>query len=136
VDAKADILVYGMAERTILELAEKLKHKESIESIRGICYVSKQKPEPSSNFQGHDIQLPDHAVVVNNKHELARMFATFYEMLTRLQEKDYISGKIPDIWFKIHPIPLSTKELDKIYEMPFARQVHPFYSKYGHVKAT
>jgi radical SAM superfamily enzyme YgiQ (UPF0313 family) len=51
VDAKADILVYGMAERTILELAEKLKHKESIESIRGICYVSKQKPEPSPIFK-------------------------------------------------------------------------------------
>jgi uncharacterized radical SAM protein YgiQ len=136
VDAKADILVYGMAERTILELAEKLKHKESIESIRGICYVSKQKPEPSSNFQGHDIQLPDHAVVVNNKHELAQMFVTFYD------NADPITGKRlyqrQDTRYLVQnpsQFPLSTEELDKIYEMPFARQVHPFYSKYGHVKA-
>jgi uncharacterized radical SAM protein YgiQ len=136
VDAKADILVYGMAEQSICELAEKLKHTENIESIRGICYVRKQKPDPSPHFQGHDIQLPDHAVVANNKHELALMFATFYA------NADPITGKRlyqrQDTRYLVQnpsQFPLPTKELDKIYEMPFARQVHPFYSKYGPVKA-
>jgi uncharacterized radical SAM protein YgiQ len=136
VDAKADFLVYGMAERSIFELAEKLKHKESIESIRGICYISKEKPELSPHFQGHDIQLPDHGVVVNNKYELARMFVTFYanadpitgKRLYQQQDTRYLVQNPPQF-------PLSTEELDKIYEMPFARRVHPFYSKYGYVKA-
>jgi uncharacterized radical SAM protein YgiQ len=136
VDAKADILVYGMAERSISELAEKLKHKENIESVRGICYISKQKPEPSPHFQGPDIQLPDHAVVVKNNDELAKMFATFYKnadpitgkRLYQRQDTRYLVQNPPQF-------PLSTEELDKIYEMPFSRQAHPFYSKDGHVKA-
>jgi len=136
VDSKADILVYGMAERTIIELTEKLKHKESIESVRGICYLSKQAPEPSHHFQGPDIQLPDHEVVVNNKDELAEMFATFYKnadpiigkRLYQRQDTRYLVQNPPQLT-------LSTKELDKIYGMPFNRQVHPFYAKDGHVKA-
>ena len=136
VDSKADILVYGMAERTIIELTEKLKHKESIESVRGICYLSKQAPEPSHHFQGPDIQLPDHEVVVNNNNELAGMFSTFYKnadpitgkRLYQRQDTRYLVQNPPQF-------PLSTEELDKIYEMPFNRQVHPFYSKDGHVKA-
>ncbi|MCU0614467.1 MAG: YgiQ family radical SAM protein [Desulfobacterales bacterium] len=136
VDSKADILVYGMAERTITELAEKLKYRKNIESVRGICYMSKQAPEPSLHFKGPDIQLPDHAVVVNNKDELARMFAAFYE------NADPIIGKRlyqrQDTRYLVQnpsQFPLSTEELDKIHEMPFARQVHPFYGKDGHVKA-
>ena len=136
VDSKADILVYGMAERSISELAEKFKRKENIESVRGICYISKQIPEQSTYFQGSDIQLPDHAVVVKNKDELAGMFKTFYK------NSDPISGKRlyqrQDTRYLVQnppQFPLSTDELDKIYEMPFARQVHPFYSKDGHVKA-
>jgi len=38
-DAKADILIYGMAERSVLELAEKLARREDFRRIRGICYV-------------------------------------------------------------------------------------------------
>jgi uncharacterized radical SAM protein YgiQ len=135
-DAKADILVYGMAERTILELSEKFKHKKSIESVRGICYLSKQVPEPSIHFQDPDIQLPDHAVVADNKNELMRMFTTFYnnsdpatgKRLYQRQDTRYLVQNPSQF-------PLSAEELDKIYEMPFARQVHPYYRKDGHVKA-
>jgi uncharacterized radical SAM protein YgiQ len=136
VDAKADILVYGMAERSISELAGKFKRKENIESVRGICYISKQVPEPSTYFQGPDIQLPDHKVVVKNKDELGRMFTTFYK------NSDPISGKRlyqrQDTRYLVQnppQFPLSTEEIDKIYELPFARQVHPFYGKDGHVTA-
>jgi uncharacterized radical SAM protein YgiQ len=136
VDSKADILVYGMAERSIIELAEKLKHKENIDSVRGICYISKKAPEPSSYFQGSDIQLPDHEVVAKNKDELARMFTTFYhnadpirgKRLYQRQDTRYLVQNPPQF-------PLSTAEIDNIYEMPFARDVHPFYGKDGHVKA-
>jgi uncharacterized radical SAM protein YgiQ len=37
-DAKADILVYGMGERTILELAERIRAKRPVPDVRGICY--------------------------------------------------------------------------------------------------
>ena len=135
-DAKADILVYGMAERTIFQLAENLKHKENLESLRGICYVSKHKPEPSSYFENPDIQLPDHAVVIRNNAELEHMFHVFYKnsdpitgkRLYQRQDTRYLIQNPPQL-------PLSTKELDKVYEMPFTRQVHQFYAKEGHVKA-
>ncbi|MCK5294218.1 MAG: YgiQ family radical SAM protein, partial [Arcobacteraceae bacterium] len=41
-DAKADILVYGMAEKSIIEVADALKNNNSINNIRGICYISKE----------------------------------------------------------------------------------------------
>ena len=136
VDAKADILVYGMAERTILELAEKIKNRENTESIRGICYISKEVPELSPDFNGPDIQLPDHEVVAKDNDELARMFGAFYE------NSDPITGKRlyqrQDTRFIVQnpaQFPLSTNELDKVYEMPFAREVHPFYAEQGYVKA-
>lgn len=136
VDAKADILVYGMAERTILELAEKIKNRENTESIRGICYISKEVPELSPDFNGPDIQLPDHEVVAKDNDELAKMFGAFYE------NSDPITGKRlyqrQDTRFIVQnpaQFPLSTNELDKVYEMPFAREVHPFYAEQGYVKA-
>jgi len=61
-DSKADILVYGMGEKTILELAGKLKSNQELRDTRGICYISKT---PVENY----IELPAFEEV-NGKQEL------------------------------------------------------------------
>jgi len=135
-DAKADILVYGMGEKSVLQLAEKLEKKESLEAVRGICYISRQVPEPVPFFPGPDIRLPDHAVVIKDKDQLARMFSIFYDnadpvrgkRLYQRQDTRYLVQNPPQFT-------LSTEELNNVFELPYKREVHPFYGKQGHVKA-
>jgi uncharacterized radical SAM protein YgiQ len=67
---------------------------------------------------------------------LVRMFSTFYKNADPLTGKRLFQRQ--DTRYLIQnpsQFPLSTEELDQVYEMPFTRQVHPFYGKAGHVKA-
>lgn len=135
-DAKADILVYGMAEETVLQLAEALGKGEGIEKIRGICYISRTLPATPSPFAGEDIVLPDHATVSREKDGFGRMFRLFYEnadpvtarRLVQKQDTRYLVQNPP-------PVPPATRALDRVYELPFARDVHPYYKSQGRVAA-
>jgi len=135
-DAKADILIYGMAEQSVLELAQRFKRQEDIRSIRGICYISRQFPEAGPDFAGPDIELPDHDNVSRNKELFIQMFKTFYENADPLTAKRLCQRQ--DTRYLVHnppQFPLCGDALDRIYELPYARDVHPFYKKQGHVTA-
>ncbi len=135
-DAKADVLIYGMAEQSILELAQRFKRQEDIRSIRGICYISRQFPEAEPDFAGPDIELPDHDNVSRDKKLFIRMFKTFYENADPLTAKRLCQRQ--DTRYLVHnppQLPLAGDALDRIYELPYARDVHPFYKKQGRVAA-
>ena len=135
-DAKADVLTYGMAEQSILELAERFKHREDIASIRGICYISRQLPQAAAEFEGPDIELPDHETVSQNNEQFSRMFKTFYENADPLRARRLCQRQ--DTRYLVHNpprLPLSGEDLDRIYELPYARDVHPIYKKQGRVTA-
>lgn len=135
-DAKADVLIYGMAEQSILELAQRFKRQEDIRSIRGICYISRQFPEAEPDFAGPDIELPDHDNVSRDKELFSRMFKTFYENADPLTAKRLCQRQ--DTRYLVHnppQLPLAGDALDRIYELPYARDVHPFYKKQGRVAA-
>jgi uncharacterized radical SAM protein YgiQ len=135
-DAKADVLIYGMAEQSILELAERFKRQKDIRSIRGICYISRQVPQAVADFPGPDIELPDHGNVSRDKERFIRMFKTFYENADPLTAKRLYQRQ--DTRYLVHnppQLPLSGDALDRIYELPYARDVHPFYKKQGRVAA-
>jgi len=135
-DAKADVLVYGMAEQSSLELAARFKRHEDIRSIRGICYISRQLPQAVPDFAGSDIELPDHDNVSRDKELFIRMFKTFYENADPLTAKRLYQRQ--DTRYLVHnppQLPLSGEALDRIYELPYARDVHPFYKKQGRVAA-
>ena len=57
-DARADVLVYGMGEETVLALAENRRGGKSMEGVRGICYISRDIPTPLAPFS--DMALPAH----------------------------------------------------------------------------
>jgi len=135
-DAKADVLIYGMAEQSILELAQKFKRQEDIRSIRGICYISRQFPEAVPAFADPDIELPDHGDVCRDKELFIRMFKAFYENADPITAKRLCQRQ--DTRYLVHnppQLPLSGDALDRIYELPYARDVHPFYKKQGRVAA-
>lgn len=135
-DAKADVLVYGMGEKTVTELAEKIRRKKDIRSLRGICYIRREIPEPSEDFPERGIELPSHAEVCKSREAFVRMFRIFYDNtdpltarpLYQKQDSRYLVQNPPSL-------PLSANELDRIYELPYMRDVHPLDKQKGQVRA-
>ncbi|MCX5850044.1 MAG: YgiQ family radical SAM protein [Deltaproteobacteria bacterium] len=128
-DARADALVYGMAEKAILELARKLRDSQDIKDIRGICYIS---PAPPPDY----IELPAYEKVVADKKSFSQMFNTFYQNNDPLTAQGLFQQHGPRYLVQNPPQPnLTTEELDNIYALDFARDVHPFYNAQGKVKA-
>ena len=135
-DAKADVLVYGMAEESILALADSFRSQNDFRSIRGICYISRDVPKAVPGATGQDIELPDHDSVSRDKAMFIRMFQAFYDntdpvtavRIYQRQDTRYLVQNPPQT-------PPSSENLDRIYELPYTRDVHPFYKNAGHVTA-
>jgi uncharacterized radical SAM protein YgiQ len=128
-DARADMLVYGMAEKAILELAQKMRDGKDIKDIRGICYIS---PAPPPDY----IELPAYEKVVADKNSFSRMFNTFYQNNDPLTAQGLFQQHGPR--YLVHNPPqfnMTVEELDNIYSLDFTRDVHPFYQTQGKVKA-
>ena len=129
VDAKADILVYGMGENSVLALAEKLNKGEDFKRIRGICFLS---PQPQKEY----LLLPSYEEAKKDKETFISMFHTFYQNNDALTAKGLSQQQDTRYLIQNPPIhPLKQKELDKIYDLPYTNEVHPFYQKDGKVKA-
>ncbi|WP_022818923.1 YgiQ family radical SAM protein [Fusobacterium russii] len=128
-DAKADILSYGMGEMSMLELARALKNGENWQDIRGLCYISK---EPRREY----LTLPSHQECLDSKEKFTDLFHTFYLNCDPITAKGLVQ-KCDDRYLIQNP-PTATfteKEMDEIYSMNFARDVHPYYKKMGTVRA-
>ena len=135
-DSKADILVYGMGERAITEIARRLASGEAIENIRdvrGTCVRAKECPTEA-------IELPGYEEVKGKDEASLRTYAEHFMIQKR--NADPLSGrplaeKNNDRYVIQNPpaFPLKTAELDRIYELPFTRQSHPVYDKAGGVPA-
>ncbi|MBN2301349.1 MAG: YgiQ family radical SAM protein [Lentisphaerae bacterium] len=128
-DAKAEYLLYGMAERSVAELAACLQTGRDPTGIRGLCYISNVKP--------HDAEeLPSYNEVQNDKDAFSKMFKTFYRnndpvtavKLAQRQDTRYLVQNPPVRY-------LSRSELDAVYELDYERNVHPSDRKRGEVRA-
>jgi len=133
-DSKADILVYGMGERPLLETASRLASGEAISAIRdvrGTCVRVHGKEKIS---QWKDIvQLPSYENIKGKDEASLRAYSEHFMM--QKKNSDPLSAKIiaeendGERFVIQNPpsMPLSTAELDRIYELPFLRKAHPVY---------
>ena len=128
-DSKADYLIYGMGEKTILELAKKLKRKKSHENIRGLCYISHK---PKYEY----IQIPSYEECINSKDKFAEMFEHFYQNNDPLSARG-LYQKTGERYLIQNPPQYnpSIEEIDSFHELNFERDVHPLYGKDGKVRA-
>jgi len=141
-DSKADLLMYGMGEHSILEIADKLRQGIPAKAIRGVrgtvWYTSKAEELPEHvswnerNPKNAAIMLPSYAEISKNTPECKRLFAESY--LVQEQNTDAINGHVliepVDARFIVQEpaaLPLTTQEFDAIYELPFTRKWHPMY---------
>ena len=129
-DAPADLLMFGMAERQVLEIAERLSNGEDIHSMRDIRGTSYKMvlSEWRSSVHEEIIVLPSFDEVAKDRYAYARAFSTHYH------EQDPVRGKaLAQVHSKTVVIqnppatPLSTGELDRVFELPFRRESHPSY---------
>ncbi len=128
-DSKADYLLYGMADKAILEFANSLKNQSDPTSIRGLSYINK---EPKSDY----LTLPSFEDVVADKLAYIESFDIFYKNNDPITAKG-LNQQHGDRYLIQNPPPfsLSQEELDGIYALPFEKKQHPYYEKMGKVKA-
>jgi uncharacterized radical SAM protein YgiQ len=126
-DSKADIIAYGMAEKTVIELAEAFKEGADWKHIKGVCYIS-NTPE------GKNIPLPSFEEVSTNKQSFRRMSNLFHKNADNTSQG--FVQKHGDRFLIHNPPrpPLSTAELDEICELDFEGDAHPYY-KTGEIRA-
>jgi len=127
-DAKADVLVYGMAEKSIIELTNAYRDNQSIKDIKGICYISK---EPKEGY----IKLPSYEVCAKDKDAFIEMFHLFYANNEPHVSKGLVQKHDSRYLVQNPPQPsLTQNELDHVYELDYERDVHPYYKSQGEVR--
>ncbi len=128
-DSKADYLLYGMGEHSIIEFAQALNNGLDPHSIRGLGYLSHTAPE---NY----LELPSFEAVCADKKAFIQMFHTFYQNNDAITAKGLVQKKADRYYVQNPPqMPLNQAEMDKVYALPFERRQHPFYEAQGAVKA-
>lgn len=186
IDSKADLLVYGNAERAIVELSHRIARGEAlhdIQDIRGTAFIRKQVPDdfvevPSTRLdrpgvvEKHEdpyamkmgkgdascatddkaaetaptisLPLPLKAAKVPRDRQVIRMPSyeevandpVMYAHASRVLHLEANPGNARalvqkhgnrEVWLNPPPIPLSTKEMDYVYDLPYARMPHPAY---------
>ena len=128
-DAKADYLLYGMADRSIVELAQALAANKPPTALRGLCYVAQTPPEEA-------IILPTFQETAKDHQAFIAMFHSFYANNDPVSARPLAQQQ--DSRFLIHnppQPPLSTSELDAVHALPFTRDCHPLHLQEGPVKA-
>lgn len=128
-DAKADILVYGMAEKTVVELAGRLRDDQSLDDLPGICFTTREKPAGA-------VELASYEIVSQDKKTFTDAFHTFYRNNDPLTARRLCQQQDTRYLVQNPPAPaLSQQELDSVYEMDYELAQHPFYERFGPVRA-
>ena len=134
-DAQADLLLYGMGERSIVEVAQALNDGMQIADITyidGTCYKSRDLED------GRDyLQLPSFAEISQNKKSYARSFYTQYTNTDPFSGKRLAEPYENGLYVVQNPAqkPLSQEEMDAVYALDYCGDFHPSYKKRGGVPA-
>jgi uncharacterized radical SAM protein YgiQ len=133
-DAKANLIVYGMGERQIVEIAEALESGISIEEItfiKGTVYKTKDRERP---FE--PIVLPHYDEILESKKKYAESFMIQYRNMDSIMGKPLMEPYKNNYVVQNPPHePMSQTDLDRIYALPYMRDYHPIYEKMGGIPA-
>jgi len=128
-DAKADYILYGMAEQSVLALALALREGEDVTRVRGLCYISRDAPS------GY-LELPSFEAVSADKNVFIDMFHTFYQNNDPLTAQGWVQRHGDRLLVQTPPALYPTQaEMDAVYALPYTRLQHPYYERQGSVTA-
>lgn len=134
IDSQADILIYGMAEYPIVKLANELSKGWEIDQISDIPQTQILAEYPA-HFDDY-LQLNSHKECLSDKKAFASNFVAIEQNANSLEAKPVIQ-QVNDWWLITNPPEkiLSTKKLDRVYDLPYTRLPHPRYQKKGDIPA-
>lgn len=124
-EASADMIIYGMGERVILDLAKRIEAGERIEAIKNLpqsVVFSEETPGDK------DIVLSSYEECLRDKRKQAMNFRHVEEESNRFKG-EVIWQKTGDKMVKINPMmpPMTTGEIDSSFDLPYTRLPHPRY---------
>ncbi len=135
-DSGADILCWGMGERSDLAIADALRDGTPVEEItwvRGTVW-KKNGPEPPEGA----LILPSYEDICKDKKKYARSFMRQYQNCDAFAGKQLAERYVhDDCYVVVNPsqYPLTTEEMDAVYDLPYERTYHPMYEAEGGVPA-
>ena len=135
-DSGADLISYGMGEKSIVEIADALNSGMSVSDItfiKGTVF----KTRTSDAFYD-EIRLPAFEIMQDNKYEYAKSFKIQYDNTDSFTGHMLVEEYPHQVYVVQNPPqePLSQEEMDRIYDLPYTRRAHPSYEALGGVPAT
>lgn len=128
-DSKADAVIYGMAELSTLEMAERMRSGADWRDIPGICHVQSERPSDA-------VELPSYEECRDDRSAYARSFRIFYSNCDHITGRDLCQRHGERYLVQNRPQrPMTTEELDSVYGSDYENAVHPYYAKDGPVRA-
>ena len=134
-DSQADLLLYGMGERSIVEVADALNGGMDVQDITwidGSVYACK-KPDDAVP----QIVLPSYEALCNNKRKYAESFFLQYQNTDPFTAKRLVEPYGDNLFVVQNPPqkPLSQQEMDRVFGLSYERNYHPSYEKAGGIPA-
>ncbi len=124
-DSKADLLLYGMAEKALISLTKLLNRNvpfESIKHLPGTAYIANGTKETPAD----GLEIPSYKEVSTDKKAYARAFKAFYRSANSINGRPLIQADKNRYLVQNPPSgPLSSEEMDYIYSLPYNRELHP-----------
>ena len=135
-DSQADLISYGMGERSIVEIADAL---DSGLDVKDITFIDGTMYRTKSLESVYDYQLlPDYRELLRDKREYAKSFYIQYCNTDPFTGKRLAEPYGADhLWVVQNPAakPLTTEEMDEVYDLPYMRTYHPSYEEQGGIPA-
>jgi uncharacterized radical SAM protein YgiQ len=137
-DAKADLLIFGMGERPVWEVADRLRRGEGVKAlrdVRGTAYALRKGEwehlEPSRYVtDGKTVVLPSHEVVAADARAFAEMSRAFQYETNPGNARPLIQPHgVEAVYYNPPARPLETSDMDGLYDLPFARVPHFSYTE-------
>jgi uncharacterized radical SAM protein YgiQ len=140
-DAKADMLIFGMGERPVWELARRLDAGakiSEIQDVRGTAFVLRDRErqrqilaEPSRfTTDGKVVVLPSYEAVSSDRMQFARMSGMFQRETNPGNARPLLQQHGNQaVYFNAPALPLEEAEMDELYDLPFLRRAHSSYTE-------
>lgn len=134
-DSQADLLSYGMGEKSVVEIAEALDNGIAVRDITFVQGTVYRMKDVSGVYDG--IMLPSYDEMKAEPRKYADSFQTQYNNTDPFNGKTLVEPYPNGVYVVQNPPqpPLSTQEMDDIYDLPYMRAYHPSYEERGGVPA-
>lgn len=134
-DSQADLISYGMGEKSIVEIADALNSGIAVRDITFIPSTVYKTKTPENVYDGY--RLPDYDAMKEKPALYAESFAIQYESTDPFTGKVLMEGYPGGVCVVQNPPqpPLTTEEMDAVYALPYMRTYHPMYEEAGGVPA-